>query len=82
MINHSVMNLGLADIVYFQLPITNRNNKFWFSTKNVCFVCKFKLLDHMKYFIFEAHITLHRTGVPIILCKKKKTTVEITLTAE
>ena len=42
MINHSVMNLGLADIAYFQLPITNRNNKFWFATKNVCFVCKFK----------------------------------------
>lgn len=44
MINHSVMSFNLADAAYLPLSIKNRNDKLWFATKDVNFVCKFKYL--------------------------------------
>ena len=54
MINHSVMKFNLADSAYLQLSI-NINNKFWFATKDVNFVCNFKSFDHIKYHVCENH---------------------------
>ena len=39
MVNDSTMNLSLADRAYFQIPITNMNNKFWFAKNDVCVIC-------------------------------------------
>ena len=39
MVNDSTMNLTLADRAYFQIPITNMNNKFWFAKNDVCVIC-------------------------------------------